>query len=93
MPTTIENTNSAITEPETGIFEYTPPQTISKERWINEHLDCDAIIDNLGQNIVVYAFTRNPEYNYNLSVYYKKKNYTTQHILMGISSNGLSSLL
>ena len=92
MTTTSDNINSSVTEPETGIFEYTPPQTISKERWVNEHLDCDAIIDNLGSTIVVYAFTRDPEYNYDLKIYFKKKNYTNQQILRGISSDGLNSL-
>lgn len=92
MPTTTENKDSMITEPETGIFEYNPPRTISKEKWMNEHLDCDAIIDNMGSMIVVYAFTNNPEYNYLLSEYRKKRSYKQQHILMGISSDGLNSL-
>ena len=99
MLTTIDNTSSnidindaAITEPETGIFEYIPPRTISTETWLNEHLDCDAIIDNLGSNIIVYAFTRDPEYNFELKQYKKSKNYAKQHILRGISSDGLNSL-
>ena len=99
MPTMINDassdtdiSNTVVSEPETGIFEYMPPQTISKEKWLNEHLDCDAIIDNLGQMIVVYAFTKDPEYNFALGLFYKKKNYTTQQILMGISSDGLNSL-
>ena len=92
MPTTTANENSTITEPETGIFEYTSPQTISKEIWLNEHLDCDAIIDNLGQTIVVYAFTLDPEYNYELKQYKRSHNFPTQQILRGISSDGLNSL-
>ena len=92
MPTTTESENSIITEPVTGIFEYNPPQTMSKEKWLNEHLDCDAIIDNLGQTIVVYAFTRDPEYNYELTQYKRSHDFFGQHILMGISSDGLNSL-
>ena len=79
-------------EAETGIFEYTTPQTVSTEAWINEHLDCDAIIDNHGSTIVVYAFTIDPEYNFELKQYKRKKNYKDQHILRGISSDGLNSL-
>lgn len=82
-----------VTETQTGIFEFTCPLTISMEKWINEHLDCDAIIDNLGSTIVVYAFTREPQYNYALERYKKKKNYLKQHILRGISSDGLNSLI
>ena len=70
-----------VTEPQTGIFEYTTPQTISTETWINEHLDCNAIIDNHGSTIVVYAFTLDPKYNHALGEYRKKKNYKNQHIL------------
>ena len=79
-----------VIEAQEGIFEFTVPQKISTEEWINEHLDCDAIIDNLGNYIVVYAFTRKPEYNYALVDYKKKKNYRKQHILRGISSDGLN---
>ena len=80
-------------EAETGIYEYTEPQTVSKETWARDHLDCDAIIDNLGSTIIVYAFTRDPKYNCALEGYMKEKNYADQHILRGISSDGLYSLL
>ena len=82
-----------VVETQTGIFEFTSPQTISTEKWINEHLDCDAIIDNLGSTIVVYAFTRDPKYNYALEKFRKERNYNQQHILMGVSSDGLNSLI
>ena len=82
-----------VIETKTGIFEFSTPQTISTEKWINEHLDCDAIIDNLGSTIIVYAFTRDPKYNCALEGYMKEKNYADQHILRGISSDGLYSLL
>lgn len=81
-----------VIETQEGIFEFTSPQKISTEKWIKEHLDCDAIIDNLGSSIIVYAFTRNPKYNYALVGYKKEKNYKKQHILRGISSDGLNSL-
>ena len=83
---------SEVIETQKGIFEFISPQKISTEKWINEHLDCDAIIDNLGSTIIVYAFTQNPEYNHALVGYKKKKNYKDQHILRGISSDGLNSL-
>ena len=87
------NTMDDITEPQEGIFEYSTPQTVSTELWLNEHLDCDAIIDNYGSTIVVYAFTRDPNFNYELKQYKKKRNYNAQHILRGISSDGLNSLI
>ena len=80
-------------ETQAGIFEYTPPQTVSKETWAREHLDCDAIIDDNGSTIVVYAFTRDPRFNHALERYKEKKNYNTQFILGGISSDGLNSLV
>lgn len=79
-------------EAQTGIFEYTIPITIDTGVWANDHLDCDAIIDNLGSNIVVYAFTREPKYNSALKEYRKQK-FSSQKILRGISSNGLNSLV
>lgn len=82
-----------IIETQEGIFEFDSPQKISTELWANEHLDCNAIIDDLGSYIVVCAFTRDPKYNYALTKYKKEKNYTKQFILRGISSDGLNSLL
>ena len=79
-------------EVQEGIFEFLSPQTIGKETWINEHLDCDSIIDDQGNSIVVYAFTIDPKYNYDLEEYKQKGNYSKQYILRGISSDGLSSL-
>lgn len=56
-----------VIETQEGIFEFTSSQKISTEKWVNEHLDCDVIIDNLGSSIIVYSLTLNPEYNYALS--------------------------
>lgn len=81
-----------ILEIQKGIFEFTNPQTIDTGKWANEHLDCDAIIDNHGSTIVVYAFTLDPKYNSSLSDYRKQK-YNNKKILRGISSNGLNSLV
>ena len=81
-----------ITEPQEGIFEFTIPQKIGTEKWAREHLDCDAIIDNLGNYIIVYAFTRNPRFNFALEGFKRKNNFNKQHILRGISSDGLNSL-
>ena len=78
-------------ETETGIFEYPEPQIVSTEEWANNHLDCDAIVDDNGSSIVVYAFTMEPRYNYALEGY-KKKKYNSQYILKGVSSDGLNSL-
>ena len=79
-------------ESQTGIFEFVIPQTIDTGKWANDHLDCDAIIDNHGSTIVVYAFTIDPKYNSSLGDYRRKK-YRNQKILRGISSNGLNSLV
>ena len=81
-----------VIEAKEGIFEYTSPQKISTEQWANEHLDCNAIIDDLGSYIIVYAFTRDPNYNSALTKYKQEKKYTKQYILRGISSDGLNSL-
>lgn len=79
-------------EVQEGIFEFSHPQMIRKETWINEHLDCDSIIDDQGSSIVVYAFTQDPKYNYDLEEYKRNGNFSKQYILRGISSDGLSSL-
>ena len=81
-----------VIEAQKGIFEFTSPQEISTELWANEHLDCDAIIDDCGSTIVVYAFTRDPKYNYALQQYKKDKKLVKQYILRGISSDGLNCL-
>lgn len=80
-----------IIEKQEGIFEFVSPQRINAETWLNEHLDCDAIIDNGGDYFTVYAFTLDPKYNYALDDY-RANNFTNQHILRGISSAGLNSL-
>lgn len=82
---------SDVLETQKGIFEFTTPQTIDTGKWANEHLDCDAIIDNHGSTIVVYAFTLDPKYNSSLGDFRRKK-YSKQKILKGISSNGLNIL-
>lgn len=84
---------SNVVEAQKGIFEFTSPQEMSTEEWLNEHLDCDAIIDNLGKTIIVYAFTREPRYNYILESFKKMRRLDRQHILRGISSDGLNSLV
>lgn len=84
MPTAIEA--------EKGIFEYKEPQTVNTEEWLNNHLDCDAIIDDHDNTIVVYAYVTDPRYNCALEGYKKKKDYKKQYILRGISSDGLNSL-
>ncbi len=79
-------------ETQTGIFEFESPQTVETGAWASDHLDCDAIIDNLGGSIVVYAYTREPRYNGALRDLRKTK-YNKQKILRGISSDGLNSLV
>ena len=81
-----------VTEPKKGIFVFLTPQTVDTGKWANEHLDCDAIIDNHGNTIVVYAFTVDPKYNGSLGDFRKEK-YSGQKILRGISSNGLNSIV
>ena len=81
-----------VIEAQKGIFEYTEPQTVNTEEWLNSHLDCDAIIDDHDSTIVVYAYTTDPKYNYALEKYKKKKDFSGQYILRGISSDGLNSL-
>ena len=80
------------TEVQEGIFEFSSPQTIDTGEWANSHLDCDAIIDNHGSTIVVYAYTCKSKYNGALRNYRNTK-YKNQKILRGISSNGLNSLV
>ena len=83
---------SDILEPQKGIFEFSKPQEMDAEKWMNEHLDCDAIVDDLGSTLIVYAFTKDPKYNYDLNLYKKEKKFDDQNILIGISSDGLNSL-
>ena len=81
-----------IIEVQEGIFEYKIPREISAEKWLNEHLDCNAIIDNHGDDFIVYAFTRDPKYNFALRKYKNSNNYSKQFLLRGISSDGLNGL-
>ena len=83
---------SEIIERQEGIYEFEKPKKINTETWLNEHLDCNAIIDYLGEDVVVYAFTIDPKYNYALKKYKSKQNYEKQHLLRGISSDGLNGL-
>ena len=79
-------------EAKKGIFVFQTPQTMDTGKWATEHLDCDAIIDNHGSTIVVYAFTVDPKYNGSLGDFRKEK-FGKQKILRGISSNGLNSIV
>ena len=81
-----------VVEAQEGIFEFTSPQKINAEKWLREHLDCNAIIDDLGNDLIVYAFTREPKYNYSLKKFKAKNNYSKQYLLRGISSDGLNGL-
>lgn len=74
-----------------GIFEFSHPQEIDAGEWLEEHLDCDAIVDDLGTRIVVYAYTLDPDYNGALSEYQREK-YTDRFVLRGISSDGLNCI-
>ena len=84
--------NEAV-EVQQGIFEFTTPLEVDTDKWLEEHLDCDTIADYNGSTIIVYAFTLDPRYNYDLEKYKKEKNLKTQRILGGISSDGLNSLI
>lgn len=83
---------SEVIESQEGIFEFAIPQRINAEKWLSDHLDCNAIIDDLGNDFIVYAFTCNPKYNYALKKYKNTKNYAKQYLLRGISSDGLNGL-
>ena len=84
-------TDSVLTEPQKGIFEYSHPQEVDTGEWMENHLDCDTIMDDLGQTLLVYAFTREPQYNLELENFQQKK-YGKHYILKGISSDGLNSI-
>lgn len=81
-----------VIEVKEGVFEYTTPQEISAEQWLNEHLDCNAIVDNHGDEFVIYAFTLDPKYNIALREYKDSHDYSKQYLLRGISSDGLNGL-
>lgn len=82
-----------IVEVQQGIFEFTAPKEVDTEQWLEDHLDCDTIADYKGSTIIVYAFTLDPKYNYALEKYKETKKLDKQHILGGISSDGLNSLI
>lgn len=84
---------SDVVEVQEGIFEFTTPTEVSTEKWLEEHLDCDTIVDDFGSTLVVYAFTLEPKYNYALENYKKIHKLDKQRILGGISSDGLNSLI
>ena len=87
-----DSMNEAV-EVQKGIFEFASPKEVDTDRWLEEHLDCDTIADYNGSKIVVYAFTLEPKYNHALKAYRKDKKLDNQHILKGISSDGLNSLI
>lgn len=84
--------NEAV-EVQQGIFEFTTPLEVDTDKWLEEHLDCDTIADYNGNNIIVYAFTLEPKYNHALKAFRKTRKLDSQHILKGISSDGLNSLI
>lgn len=82
-----------VVEIQKGIFAFTNPTEVNTEKWLEDHLDCDTIADYLGDTIIVYAFTLEPKYNYDLEKYKQTQKLDKQHILGGISSDGLNSLI
>ncbi len=82
-----------VVEVQKGIYEFVTPKEFDTEQWLEDHLDCDTVADYLGNTIVVYAFTLDPEYNHDLKGYRKSKRLDNQRILKGISSDGLNSLI
>lgn len=74
-----------------GIIEYEEPVRAEVGPWLEAHLDCDTIVDDLGNDVLVYAYTKDPAFNFALSRYRREK-YENQVILRGISSSGLMSI-
>ena len=70
-----------VIEVQKGIFEFKHPTEVNTEKWLSEHLDCDTIVDDLGNTIIVYAFTIEPKYNYALEKYKEIKKLDSQRIL------------
>ena len=80
-------------EAQEGIFEFVNPQDVDIGEWLENHTDCDAIVDDRpGNRMTVYAYTREPAYNFALSQYQQEHfgNYT---ILSGIPSYVLNGVL
>ena len=92
MPSATDNITNILTEPETGIIEYTTPQEVDAGEWIGTHIDCDTIIEDLGDRLLVYAFATNPHYNKAL-LSYKRHKYGNLCILKGVSENAIGSLV
>lgn len=82
-----------VTEVQKGIFIFKSPTEVNTDKWLENHLDCDTIADYHGNTMIVYAFTRDPKYNYSLEEYKLSHQMDNQRILGGISSNGLNSLI
>ena len=75
-----------------GIFIYTSPIETGVDDWLTQHLDCDAIIDDHGETITVYAYTHEPMFNYALSQF-RQEEMRNHTLLRGISSDVLSGVL
>ena len=78
-------------EQQTGIMELNTPQEMDAGKWLEDHLDCDAIVDDHGSRILVYAYATDSAYNHMLYEL-RNKRYNDHRILRGISSVGLGSI-
>lgn len=80
-----------VTEVRSGIFEYEMPLEMYAGKWLETHLDCDTIVDDLGERIVVYAYSSAAEYNAALSDFRREK-YPRQYVMRGIPSDALNGI-
>ena len=77
-------------EPSEGIIVYEEPQVVDLSVWTEHHLDVDAIYSEEDGKPVIYAFSKNRQFNNKLRIY-MKANYVGKFILKGVSSDALNS--
>ena len=74
-----------------GIMVYIKPQIVDLGLWTENHLDVDAIYNEEDGKPIIYAFSKNKNYNSKLRSY-RRTRFKEQFILKGVSSDGLNSI-
>lgn len=70
-----------------GVFVLKEPQVVNASQWMEDHLDCNTIMDDLGEILVVYAFVEEQRCNGVLASYWDENQpMQSHHILHGIPS-------
>lgn len=80
-----------------GIHIFEEPVLMDLYDFLFEHLGCACMYERLNldaneSNVLMYAYSEKPIYNYNLRQYFNSKNYKSVRITQGIDESEVNAI-